>query len=197
MNRLNIRVYIIKRKKKNKDRLNVTPNYELINLSSIFKKKEIFPRGEGGSIRDSDQYSLLSTLSIPMNQKNIFPSGTNTIERINRRLEINRNIRGIGGVWWKPWSKLFQLLEIGNRVGSRGSMIGRERMTAEQDTIGSLDFEFSWLEVEFHIVHVSCVLARDQGRDRSRKLYFFFPLFSFLRSDRICFRLDSLIRSML
>lgn len=141
MNRLNIRVY--KKKKKNKDRLNVTPNYELINLSSIFKKKEIFPRGEGGSIRDSDQYSLLSTLSIPMNQKNIFPSGTNTIERINRRLEINRNIRGIGGVWWKPWSKLFQLLEIGNRVGSRGSMIGRERMTAEQDTIGSLDFEFS------------------------------------------------------
>lgn len=70
----------------------------IINLSPIFKKHRIFPGGGEGSIRDSNQYSLVSTFKISDSNEaeKHFPqrdaSGRgNTIECIRRRLEINRN----------------------------------------------------------------------------------------------------------
>lgn len=68
---------------------------------------------------------------------------------------------------------------IANRVGSsRGAARWSKEKGWQPRKIRSA-FEFSWLEADFHIVHVSCVLARDQGRDRSpkRPLYFFPFLF--------------------
>lgn len=114
-------------------------------------------------------------------RKTFSPAGqirSSVLTDVSKLIEILEESVEFGGNRGRNYSNYWKL-----EIGSRGSMIGRERMTAEQDTIGSLDLEFSWLEVELHIVHVSCVLARDQGRDRSRKLYFFFPPPPFLFSE--------------
>lgn len=99
-----------------------------------------------------------------MKQKNIFPGGTNRGTDVSRLTKMSE-------FWWKIVVEIIPIIVMRKDDGLRKI---RSALSSSRDS-------------RLSCIHVSCVLARDQGRrsiSKQTASLFSFPL---SRSDRICF----------